>query len=171
MPKQVDDKQVYDATIETILAHGYAGATTKLIAKNAGINEATLFRKYGNKSQLIAAAVSHEALQMEEELVLFTGDIHADLLRVVQGYMHSREKHSQLFPLIMTEMARYPELRETVAGPLGIIYANWSIAGAVSKCRHFKTSRTDASRRHTVGSAYYAGHFATCQPQFPRSHT
>ena len=121
MPKQISDTLVYEATIETLIARGYAGATTKLIAEAAGINEVTLFRKYGNKAQLVAAAVGHEGEQLAEEAIAYTGDPQADLLRVARSYLHSAEKHSQLFPLIMSEMARYPELSETLQGPFAVV--------------------------------------------------
>ncbi len=121
MPKQISDNVVYKATIETLIARGYAGATTKLIAEAAGINEVTLFRKYGNKAQLVAAAVTHESIQFDEDAIVYTGDVAADLLRVAQNYLHSAEKHRQLFPLIMSEMSRYPELEDTLNGPFNVV--------------------------------------------------
>lgn len=119
MPKQISDKAVFEATVETLMARGYAGATTKLIAQAAGINEVTLFRKYGNKAQLVAAAVGYNASQLE--LVPYSGDVRHDLLRVVEAYLFSAEKHGSLFPVIMSEMARYPELRDTLDGPFAVV--------------------------------------------------
>lgn len=73
MAKQIDDEQVYAATIELLLAKGYAGATTKMIARKAHVNEVTLFRKYGSKAQLVAAALAHERDQMAVDSVDYTG--------------------------------------------------------------------------------------------------
>ena len=118
MPKQIHDPDVYKAALETILANGYAGATTKMIAEAAGINEATLFRRYGSKAELIAAAVGHGVPAGEGQIPTYTGDLTADLTAIVQAYQASSDIHARLFPLIMSEMSRYPELRQTMAGPM-----------------------------------------------------
>lgn len=117
MAKQIADSQVYTATIDILLAHGYAGATTKRIAKQAGINEVTLFRKYGSKAKLVAAAVAHERIQLAAQEIAYTGDVVADLLSIVQIYHNATPHYSQLFALIIAEIVRYPELRETLRVP------------------------------------------------------
>ena len=120
MAKQIPDSQVYTATIETLLAHGYAGATTKRIAKQAGINEVTLFRKYGSKAKLVTAAVAHERVHIMAQKIEYTGDLEADLMSMVQLF-HTTPQHSQIFSLIIAEIVRYPELRETLRVPLQMI--------------------------------------------------
>ena len=50
MPKQIDEQKIYQTVIEMLIEYGYDGATTKEIATAASVNEATLFRKYGNKA-------------------------------------------------------------------------------------------------------------------------
>ena len=137
MPKQIDDYAVYDATIRTLLEHGYAGATTKRIAAAADISEMTLFRKYGSKPQLMAAAVNHHAFREREHEVAYTGDVVADLLSIIQLDDSSREADKQLFPLIFSEMARYPELRDvlletiTSVQKLGEIMARYQAEGVL----------------------------------------
>jgi AcrR family transcriptional regulator len=121
MAKRVSDSQVYEATIKTLLAQGYAGATTKLIAEQAGVNEVTLFRRYGSKAQLVSAAVAHERLQLETEALGYSGDIVADLGQIVQLYCGATPRQSQLMLIIMAEMARYPELKESLQVPYRLI--------------------------------------------------
>ena len=122
MPKIVTDAHVFDTVIKLIEARGYAGTTTKQIAEAAQINEATLFRKYGNKAKLVKEAISHYASHTEvETAVQYTGDIEADLHRVVQAYHGAAELHAKVFPIIMSEMARFPELNETARAPIAII--------------------------------------------------
>lgn len=41
---------------------GFRGATTRLIAQEAGVNEITLFRHFGSKEALIQAALAHIGL-------------------------------------------------------------------------------------------------------------
>ena len=43
--------------MQAVTKYGYAAATTKRLAKAAGIGEVTLFRRYGNKSQLVKQAM------------------------------------------------------------------------------------------------------------------
>lgn len=121
MAKLIADDQVYTATIDTLLQHGYAGATTKRIAKQAGINEVTLFRKYGSKAKLVVAAVSHERMTTQSQEAIYTGDVAADLLRIVQERYDATPRRRQLFPLIMSEIVRYPELREILREPYQMI--------------------------------------------------
>lgn len=42
-------ERIVDATMELILECGYPAATTKDIAERAGVNECTVFRKFGEK--------------------------------------------------------------------------------------------------------------------------
>ncbi|MCO5182718.1 MAG: TetR/AcrR family transcriptional regulator [Anaerolineae bacterium] len=121
MAKQIDDEQVYAATIELLLAKGYAGATTKMIARKAHVNEVTLFRKYGSKAQLVAAALAHERDQMAVDSVDYTGDVSADLMHMVELYHSATPRQSQMMLLIVSDMARYPELRETIQIPFEMV--------------------------------------------------
>ena len=46
-------EKIIDATMELILECGYAAATTKDIAVRAGVNECTIFRKFGEKKEIV----------------------------------------------------------------------------------------------------------------------
>ncbi len=121
MPKVIHDNEIFDATVEVMLKHGYAGATTKSIAQSAGVSEATLFRKYGNKNKLIAAAINYHFQDLSRAEMEYTGDLHGDLLAVIKLYDEASAKDSELFPLIVSEIARYPDLRQTLDVPMRII--------------------------------------------------
>ncbi len=118
MAKQINDEEVYEAVLFTLLENGYAGSTTKRIAQKAGMNEVTLFRKYGSKSELVAMAVAHLRFKFDHSPVEYTGDVKADLAKIVNSHSGVTAAHAgRLFPLIMAEMVRYPELRETMRVP------------------------------------------------------
>lgn len=121
MAKQIDDAQVFSATVDVLLANGYAGATTKLIAEAANVNEVTLFRKYGSKAELVAKAVLHERQSLEIEAITYTGDLAADLLRIVEVYTSASYRQSNLIMLIMAEMTRYSELGTLMQVPLMLV--------------------------------------------------
>ncbi len=52
------EERVLEATKNLLVEHGYRATTTRRIAKNAGVNEVTLFRKYKSKDRLIEAALA-----------------------------------------------------------------------------------------------------------------
>jgi len=51
------DSRILEATIELIGELGYKGTTTRQIAGRAGVNEVTLFRRFGTKETLVGKAV------------------------------------------------------------------------------------------------------------------
>jgi AcrR family transcriptional regulator len=121
MPKIIDNEQVYQAVLQTIIARGYAGATTKQLAEAADISEVTLFRKYGSKIQLVKQAIGSIIAQADfEGAAEYSGDLAADLLKMVQAYQESAVKHGQFFAILLSEMPRYPEMMEMIDAPFGI---------------------------------------------------
>jgi AcrR family transcriptional regulator len=110
------------AATEVFAALGIAGATTREIARVAGVNEVTLFRHFQSKEQLLAAVVQRmialqaEALANQEE---WTGDLHIDLLHYAWVYNNMLEEHEALVRMFIGEAKRHPEaalqvLREAV---------------------------------------------------------
>ena len=66
--------KIIDATMTIIVEKGYSGTTTKNIAKLAGVNECTIFRKFDGKKEIILAAMSLPKWNPipEEDLVSFS---------------------------------------------------------------------------------------------------
>ena len=122
MPKIVLDENIYRAAIQIVIERGYSGATTKQIADAANISEVTLFRKYGNKAQLIKQAIAAVTDQLDlQTAAAHTGDVAADLLRVVQLYQESAEEIGQFIYTVLIEIPRHPELADSLDMPLGLI--------------------------------------------------
>lgn len=117
MAKPVTDQQILDAALQTIIEHGYSGATTRQIAEAAGVNEVTLFRRFGSKKNILLASVETQAQQFAEEGVRYTGDLVADLTRIVSSHRRFAENRGKLFPMIMAELPRQPELAEVLEKP------------------------------------------------------
>lgn len=119
MPKIIADEKVYQAVLEQVGRHGYAGATTKQMAEAAGISEVTLFRKYGSKLELVKQAILILTDRFNfSGATRYTGDPAADLLRSVQIYQDSAARYSQFFATLLSEIARTPELAEVLETPL-----------------------------------------------------
>lgn len=49
--------KIINATMSLIIDKGYSGATTKTIAKDAGVNESTIFRRFNGKKEIVLAAM------------------------------------------------------------------------------------------------------------------
>src|SRR5437764_5985585 len=49
--------RILDAAKKVYAQHGFRGATTRLIAAEAGVNEVTLFRTFGSKGALLEAVL------------------------------------------------------------------------------------------------------------------
>lgn len=124
MPKIVTDEAVFDATLKTIFDKGYAGATTKQIAEMAGVNEATLFRKYGSKIELVVKAIESALVAADtQSAIYYTGDVRQDLLRVLTRFfeIESQQTEGHIFMLLASEMNRHPELQQIISIPLAVI--------------------------------------------------
>jgi AcrR family transcriptional regulator len=55
--------RILSAAVEVFSQHGFRGATTRLIARRAGVNEVTIFRAFGSKERLIAQAIHARAAE------------------------------------------------------------------------------------------------------------
>lgn len=65
----INRQKLLEAAIQVFAEHGFRGATTRRIAKAAGVNEVTLFRLFKSKSALInEAAQFHGQLRTAESL-------------------------------------------------------------------------------------------------------
>lgn len=121
MAKQIEDSRVFTATVDLLLTNGYVGTTTKLIAEQAGINEVTLFRKYGSKAGLVSAALMHERKTFTARPITYTGNLAADLLQMARLYSDASTRQSRLMLLIIAEAVRHDELREAIHVPFMLI--------------------------------------------------
>lgn len=124
MPKVIVDMQIFQAVMEIIAERGYAGATTRQIADSAGVSEVTLFRKYGTKAELVKRAIAALIEQTEfESATHYTGDIRADLRRVLQAYQNAVVLHGRFFFVIALELSRDPEMMDFFWQPFGLFQA------------------------------------------------
>ena len=82
---------------------GIAGSTTREIAREAGVNEVTLFRHFQSKDGLIAAVISENfgaaAIQAHQVLPVLSSDLRTDLTKHAVRY---DELLKENLPLIRT---------------------------------------------------------------------
>jgi len=117
MPKVIDDKNVYRSVIDVLVTHGYESATTLKIAETAGIHEATLFRKYGSKLNLVRLAIQAHFQDVPFAKVTYTGDLQTDLNAILQAYLETSELVGDILPILLVEIPRNPELKDALETP------------------------------------------------------
>jgi AcrR family transcriptional regulator len=135
LAEPVTDATMFDAALAVLAERGYAGATTRRIAEAAGINEVTLFRRFGDKRQLILAAIHTDISRLADNGLTKTGDIEADLIRVVEYYTGIYQHRNGLVGTLLLEGARNPSVAALIKEPLGAmsrlaeIFAGYQRAG------------------------------------------
>ena len=86
-----DDTQhkIINATMDLVMEKGYSLTTTKDIAKQAGINECTIFRKFKGKKDIILSAMQLPEWNpsLSENSFSYVGDLERDLISFAEVYM------------------------------------------------------------------------------------
>lgn len=122
------EESLINAALELIGEHGYAGMTTRRIAERAGVAEVTLFRRFGSKARLLAEAVRRAGTAFEEVAAGPSGDLHADLRALAEGYQAQLERGGTLLFMMPGAVSREPELRQALQEAL---------AGRIAAVRSF----------------------------------
>ena len=117
MPKLIEDDTVFHAVIDTLAAYGYTCATTRSIAEAADMHEATLFRKYGSKFYLVEQAVGNLFIEVPLAKVMYTGNLRADLISIIEAYLETSEMVGDILPILLTEIPRNPEIKSLLDIP------------------------------------------------------
>jgi AcrR family transcriptional regulator len=115
VPKYIDEDELFKATVMVFAESGYRATTTQEIARRAGVNEVTLFRRYGGKASLINAALAHVLADTSFARVPITDDVKADLIALVRAYAETAQTYGGAVMTLLTEAPRHPELREAMA--------------------------------------------------------
>ena len=103
--------RILDAALRIYAREGFRGATTKLIAQEAGVNEVTLFRQFGSKLALIEASIVYhiertQVGSLPEEPV----DPVQEITAWCAAYMGNMRDSRALMRKIMCELQQYPEM-------------------------------------------------------------
>jgi len=168
MPKILEDEQIYRAVMQVVSERGYIGATTKQMADAAHVSEVTLFRKYENKAQLVKQAISFIVGQTDfASAAQYTGDIHADLLRVVQAYQDTTVKHGLFFAALFSEVSRHPELVDSIGEPLTIFRAIGELIARYQLGGTLQEEHPSLAVAALLGPLIYASMMSNAMPDNP----
>jgi AcrR family transcriptional regulator len=138
MPKKIDEIRLFETVISDWMKHGYAGSTTREIASIAGINEATLFRRYGSKAGLFARAVDQQLVETPLAKIETTGDLLEDFSALAHAYIATFEAHGDVIFRTLQEAPRHPEVKDAVTNLLGNIQKMILLVGFHQKQGHLQ---------------------------------
>jgi AcrR family transcriptional regulator len=102
--------RILAAAARVYAQYGFRGATTRLIATEAGVNEVTLFRTFGSKAQLLQAMLH---AQVESSVVPLLShepqDAQAELTRWCLSVLEYLRGHAHLIRKTIAEADERPE--------------------------------------------------------------
>jgi len=110
VPKTVDSADIYAAAIALFCERGFGGTTTRQIADRAGVNEVTLFRRFGSKAALMEAAITDALANAPFGQVPASDDVKGDLTKVVREYLATYQEHGGLALTLFSQLPHHPEL-------------------------------------------------------------
>lgn len=103
------DERILDAALRIVEHEGLRSATTRRIAEEAGVNEVTLFRRFGSKDQLLLEAMRRRG-GTRSELPGIPVEPMQELTAWVVQRAHDLHASRGLIRSTMVEIHRHPEL-------------------------------------------------------------
>lgn len=118
MSTQSTADRIIEAAIELISEKGYKAATTRAIAKLAGVNEVTIFRHFGNKRGILKAVIDRFSYgpilqKVIKEKVVW--DLEQDLLYFSLAYQEYVLSIKKYVLIAFKEAGAFPEIDEELA--------------------------------------------------------
>jgi len=105
--------RLLEAAARVFARDGIEGATTRSIAREAGVNEVTLFRCFKSKDRLLAAVVGDhfgpDAASQKPVIPPTTDDLQADLLELAVAFDRLIFANLPLVRTMLGEIQRYQE--------------------------------------------------------------
>lgn len=110
-------RRILAAAAELFSERGYAGTTTREIARAAGVNEVTIFRHFETKHNLLSEVIhAHANLPdlaglLEERL---TGELRQDLISFGSLLLNMLTERRETLRLMLCEAHQMPVLRQVM---------------------------------------------------------
>ncbi|MDB6137855.1 MAG: transcriptional regulator, TetR family [Verrucomicrobiaceae bacterium] len=100
------------AASEVFSREGLQGATTRVIAREAGVSEVTLFRLFENKEKLLAEVLAHVCSALSGTLAAkgdWSNDLRADLTAFARAYSDMLVKNEAMIRTLIGEASRHQD--------------------------------------------------------------
>ncbi|WP_298522765.1 TetR/AcrR family transcriptional regulator [uncultured Methanobrevibacter sp.] len=120
------DLKIIKATFGILQREGFAKATTKKIAAEAGVNEVTIFRKFQNKNNLVKVTKDYYLelfIKQLEEIFEFEEDegIEEYLKISFFGILNLSDDDFSILRIAMEEVREIPEKKNLLSGITDVI--------------------------------------------------
>lgn len=96
------------AALQVLGDHGYKGATSRKIARAAGVNEVTIFRLFKTKDDLLTEALVVRAEADRPLQRVASGDLVADLLYTAEAVIKSQQENGHLLARLFPQVEELP---------------------------------------------------------------
>ena len=100
---------------------GFAATSTRALAARAGTNVASIAYHFGSKAGLVRAAIEARFSSFEATSLTYTGDVEADLVRLVTGYRDFLEELGPVARSLLTELPFVEEVAAATTTLRGVI--------------------------------------------------
>lgn len=109
-------QRILESAVKIFSRKGYSASTTKEIAKESGVSEATIFRYFETKKDLLLALISPAMVQSITELFI---DVHGESEREVLTKFLERnavaiKQNQNLLKILLYESLFHPEIKEII---------------------------------------------------------
>jgi AcrR family transcriptional regulator len=112
-PRSVEaDEAILRATLELLTDSGYAALTMERVRERSGVGKATIYRRYGSKEELVAAAIKH--LNVDFPDPPDTGSIVGDFAATAQSVLAGAERtgFAPTVARLLSEVASDPDMHK-----------------------------------------------------------
>jgi AcrR family transcriptional regulator len=110
-PIMINRERILEAAARVYAKHGFRGATTRLIALEAGVNEVTLFRIFGSKGALLQAVLTQQNSDCSGVPTLPEQPVDplAELIAFTEASLQKLREIRPLLVQTMSELEERPE--------------------------------------------------------------
>lgn len=115
MATSTDDK-ILKAFNQLVIQYGYQKTTTKQIAKEAGINESTVFRHFPTKEDILNTQLKLNMQSIEAIIsnLKVTHNLYDDIVQMGVTFINYAQNNPAIFLLGIRESYHYPQIREAI---------------------------------------------------------
>lgn len=117
MKKYKTTEKLLETTLRLISEKGYLGATTREIAREAGVTELTLFRHFGSKERLFEEVLKRYTFlpKLKELLPELEGLPYDEALKVLGiRFFETLKDRKSLVKIMLSEINIYPDKVRTI---------------------------------------------------------
>ena len=120
-PMTAKKRRIVEAAIVCFAEHGFEATSTNEIANRADVAEATIFRHFNTKKELLVRLIRPVAGRLLipaalDELKEFQAEAAGDFRRLAKAVMRSRlafaDRYAPLLRIVVQELPFHPELRQ-----------------------------------------------------------